>query len=264
MALITSIRSENFKLFLSLKSEIKDAEKYINRLTKERGEYIPFFAHIAAPLMSSAAKSISIIVRCKLGQDGTLDFLKQAALALHRIVIRCADFASIIANKALNFYQKIINILPSGTTLQLELMGQGDYRRELEPPTLMLATIATWWKTCGQRFTALPKQAVSSHEPPLQLCLNLDETYSPESKHNAEEENIIAVTAKPVTSEVNPVWNVNNRVSVEGGCFGTITAIKGNKASIQWDNGYKATYSFHEMERYRYQKTDLPHPTHTN
>lgn len=264
MALTTSIRSENFQLFLSLKSEIKEAEKYINCLTKERGGYIPFFAHIAAPLMSSAAKSISIIVRCKLGQDGTLDFLKQAALALHRIVIRCADFASIIANKALNFYQKIINILPSGTTLQLELLGQGDYRRELEPPTLMLATIATWWKTCGQRFTALPKQAVSSHEPPLQLCLNLDETYSPESKHNAEEENIIAVTAKPITSEVNPVWNVSNRVSAEGGCFGTITAIKGNKASIQWDNGYKATYSFHEMERYCYQNIDFPHPTHTD
>lgn len=174
MAGIPSLRSDNFQVFLSLQSQIKDAENTINRLAKGQGDYIPFFARIAAPFMRKTATSLGRIIRCKLGQEETLMLLKEAALTLHQIVIRCSEYASFIATKAFNFYQQIIDILPSGTALQLELLGQGDYRREFEPPMLMLPVIAKWWQERGQWFNAPQKKAVDPNKQPLQLCLDLD------------------------------------------------------------------------------------------
>ncbi|BAY08189.1 hypothetical protein [Calothrix sp. NIES-2098] len=245
MAVTTSLRSDNFQLFLSLQLELKDAEKYMQRLTKERGECIQFFAQIAAPLMSNAAKSIGTIIRCKLGHEETLSFLSQAALTLHRIWVRCADYAPLIASKALHFYQQIIDILPSGTTLQLELLGQGDYRREFEPPTLMLPTIAKWWNLHAHSRSAPQKKSVPNDSPPVQLCLAL-EAGTPTQGTAQEEE--------PGASAPHAGWVAGDRVRVDGGHCGTITAISGKQALIQWDNNYKATYTLEEMKRYRYQK----------
>lgn len=248
MAVTTSLRSDNFQLFLSLHSEIKDAEKFLTRLTKERGECIQFFAQIAAPLMSNASKAIGTIIRCKLGHEETVSFLSQAALTLHRIWIRCAEYAAIIATKALHFYQQIIDILPSGTALQLEILGQGDYRREFEPSPLMLAPIATWWKAHAHKVIAPQKKLVPHDTQPVQLCLELDA--GEPTQDATPEEN----TATFAPSAPQPVWVKGDRVRVDGGRFGTITAIRGKKAHIQWDNNYKATYTVEEMTRYRYQK----------
>lgn len=174
MAGIPSLRSDNFQVFLSLQSQIKDAENTINRLAKGQGNYIPFFARTAAPFMRKTATSLGRIIRCKLGQEETLMLLKEAALTLHQIVIRCSEYASFIATKALDFYQQIIDILPSGTALQLELLGQGDYRSEFKPPMRMLPVIAKWWQERGQGCN-VPQKKVAAHDmQPLQLCLDLD------------------------------------------------------------------------------------------
>ncbi|MBD2212913.1 hypothetical protein H6G27_23995 [Nostoc linckia FACHB-104] len=242
MAVTTSLRSDNFQLFLSLQSEIKDAATYITHLTKERGECIQFFAQLAAPLMSNAGKAIGTIIRCKLGQEETLSFLSQAALTLHRIWVRCADYAPMIASKALHFYQQIITIFPSGTALQLELLGQGDYKRDVEPPTLMLSTIASWWKRHAQGYRAPKTTASPTSTQPVQLCLDLDiEAPTP----------IDAPKEALLPSET---WKERDRVGVDGGYCGTITARAGKRVCIQWDNGYTARYTVEEMKRYRYYK----------
>jgi hypothetical protein len=245
MAVTTSLRSDNFQLFLSLQSEIKDAEKDIARLTKVQGGCLHFFAQIAAPLMRNVATSLGTIIRCKLGDEDTLSFLSQAALTLHRIWVRCADYAPMIASTALHFYQQIIDILPSGTALQLELLGQGDYRREVEPPTLMLSTIAKWWNMYAHSRNTPQKKSVPNDSPPVQLCLALEAGTPTQGSAQQEEAGASAPDTK---------WVAGDRVRVDGGYFGTITALKGKQALIQWDNNYKATYTVEEMKRYRYQK----------
>ncbi|QIR36810.1 hypothetical protein HCG51_08680 [Tolypothrix sp. PCC 7910] len=244
MAVTTSLRSDNFQLFLSLQSEIKDAATYITHLTKERGECIQFFAQLAAPLMNNAGKAIGTIIRCKLGQEETLSFLSQAALTLHRIWVRCADYAPMIASKALHFYQQIIAIFPSGTALQLELLGQGDYKREVEPPTLMLSTIASWWKRHAQGHRAPKTTASPTSTQAVQLCLDLNVV---DTTDTATEE-----TSSPTAPHEE--WVTGDRIGVDGGCAGTITHIRRHRAWIQWDNGYTAQYTVDEMKRYRYYK----------
>lgn len=172
MIAISSLRSDIFQKLLSLQSEIKDFEKQIERLIKKGGEITQYFAYRTAPLMSNAARSVATIIRCRLGDAETLLFLKEAALTLNRIVSRCADYAPTLATKVCLFYQKLVGMFPQGTTLQLELLGQGDYRRELEPPPLMLTTIATWWRTHGRHSRSPQPTRVQQHEQPVQLCLN--------------------------------------------------------------------------------------------
>ncbi|MEH2416682.1 hypothetical protein [Nostoc sp.] len=37
-----------------------------------------------------------------------------------------------------------------------------------------------------------------------------------------------------------------------------MTIFKGNKAKIDWDNGYSEVYSFEQIQRYGYKKLESP------
>jgi hypothetical protein len=273
MTTITSLRSEIFQALLSLQTEVKEFQKQIERLIKQGSQVTQFFARKAAPLLHSTAKGIATIVRYRVSDEHTLVFLKEATLTFNCIVVRCAEYAPSIATKALTFYQKLVALLPTGTALQLELLGQGDYRREFEPPTLMLANIAQWWNRHGQSWKSPQlKREPQHHEQPVQLCLDFEAVqpvHPSEDFEAIDQKSTFSLPHKLCTCDSNTAisalqpWQKGDRVTVEGGCLGTITAIKRKKALIEWENGYKAEYTFTEMKRYRYQKIDSTHLAHT-
>lgn len=63
--------------------------------------------------------------------------------------------------------------MPQGTALQLKLLGQGDYRREVNPHKPILPTIATWLNTHSRGDTPRNDDK-KKRDIPVQLCLDLE------------------------------------------------------------------------------------------
>ncbi|BAT56972.1 hypothetical protein NOS3756_59840 (plasmid) [Nostoc sp. NIES-3756] len=275
MTVFTRFRQVNFSAIESLAQNLKSALQEIARLEKDK-EY--FFiqneASLVHKLVKNAANSISHLVRIDLDNQKAVEVVKTVVKYLHTAYIRVCRTAGYVAQKVERLWSEAFNLLPSGTTLQPEMFAPNEVKSVEENKTPILGVIAKWFKDNAQRWAFQQQQKLdkqyfnyinNSKPKPLvavQLCLDL------ESVVPAKLVDLPQVIAQKVAASGYVEFEVENATTLESswsrgdrlessGYSGAIAEVKGNKAKIDWDNGYSNVYTFEQIHLYGYQKLEV-------
>jgi hypothetical protein len=268
-------RQNNFSAIESLSQNLKSTLQEVARLEKDNKYlFLQAEATMVYSLVKNAASSINHLVRINLDNEKAIALIKTVANYLYTAYIRVCKYTGYIAQKLEQLLHEAFNLLPSGITLQPELFAPNEINYVKENKTPILDVIAKWFKDNAQRWAfqqqqKLDKQYLDSinnrkQKSPVavQLCLDL-ESVTPvqpvDSPQVVTQELAVLVDMEfEVESETTPdsSWSRGDRLK-SGGCSGTIADVKGNKAKINWDNGYSEVYTFEQIHRYGYQKLEV-------
>ncbi|MDZ7966376.1 MAG: hypothetical protein RM368_15590 [Nostoc sp. DedSLP03] len=276
MTVFLQLRKNNFPAIESLAQNLKSTLQEVARLEKDNKYlFLQAEATMVYSLVKNAASSINHLVRINLDNEKAIALIKTVANYLHTAYIRVCKYTGYIAHKLKQLLHEAFNLLPSGMTLQPELFAPNEINPVRENKTPILDVIAKWFKDNAQRWAFQQQQKLDKQyfdyitngkqKSPVavQLCLDLESVtlaYPVDSPQVvAQKLAALGDVELEVESETTPdsSWTRGDRLK-SGGCSGTIADVKGNKAKIDWDNGYSEVYTFFQIHLYGYQKLKAP------
>ncbi|WP_375496070.1 hypothetical protein [uncultured Nostoc sp.] len=269
-------RQNKFSAIESLAQNLQSTLQELARLEKDNKYlFLQAEATMVYSLAKNAASSINHLVRLNLDNEKAIAVMKTVANYLHTAYIRVYKYTGYIAQKLEQLLHEAFNLLPSGMTLQPELFAPNEIHPVRENKTPILSVIANWFKDNAQRWAFQQQQKLDKQyfdyitngkqKSPVavQLCLDLESVtlaYPVDSPQVvAQKLAALGDVELEVESETTPdsSWTRGDRLK-SGGCSGTIANVKGNKAKIDWDNGYSEVYTFIQIHCYGYQKLEAP------
>lgn len=131
-----SIRSTNYQQLESLLIEINAFEVDLANWIKTGIVATKLKAGWAISIVKGISRNLSRILRYTFDDTAFTNSLRESATYLNRIYYQSLESSRVIAKSALFLYQKVIELLPGGTNLQLELFGSGDYSSSSDKPIL--------------------------------------------------------------------------------------------------------------------------------
>ncbi|MCC5611413.1 hypothetical protein LC612_32905 [Nostoc sp. CHAB 5834] len=275
MTVFIQFRQNNFSAIESLAQNLKSTLQEVARLEKDN-KYLFLKAEATRvySLVKNAASSINHLVRINLDNEKAIALIKIVANYLHTAYIRVCKYTGYIAQKLEQLLHEAFNLLPSGMTLQPELFAPNEINSLRDNKTPILDVIAKWFKDNAQRWAFQQQQKLDKQyfdyinngkqKSPIavQLCLDLESVTPAQSVDSlqviAQKFAALGDVELEVESETTPEssWSRGDRLK-SGGCSGAIADIKGNKAKIEWDNGYSDIYTFEQINLYGYQKVEV-------
>jgi hypothetical protein len=132
-----------------------DEVSQLNNLNIDPHQRKSFFSN--SPLVSWLKKNISNITENLLkiinhscSYKEVIKSLKAVATNLNRIYNRLINTLPAIANQVLELFEGVCSLLPFGTALQLELIGDDDYTSTNTEPVLAFAVVKQWLSRIGK------------------------------------------------------------------------------------------------------------------
>jgi hypothetical protein len=276
MTVLIQFRQNKFSAIESLAQNLKSTLQELARLEKDNKYlFLQAEATMVYSLVKNAASSINHLVRLNLDNEKAIAVIKTVANYLHTAYIQVCKYTGYIAQKLEQLLHEAFNLLPSGMTLQLELFAPNEINPLRDNKTPILDVIAKWFKDNAQCWAFQQQQKLDKQyfdcinngkqKPPVavQLCLDLKSVTPalPVDSPQVIAQKLAALgdVELEVESETTPdsSWSRGDRLK-SGGCSGTIADVKGNKAKIDWDNGYSEVYTFEQIHLYGYQKLEAP------
>lgn len=137
MSVFSSFRSNSYQLLQKLLTESNHFEAELYALIKDGLELTKIKAKWAKPIVKKVGQFLSRILRNRLDDKLIVETLKEVARKLNRVYYRSFQYSAAVADAAKKLYEKVIDMLPKNTSVQLELLGGGDYScKETKKPIL--------------------------------------------------------------------------------------------------------------------------------
>lgn len=171
MSVFSSFRSNNYQLLQTLLSDSNHFEAELYAFIKDSLELTKIKAKWAKPIVRKVGQLLSRILRNRLDDKIIVETLKEVARKLNRVYYRSFQYSTVVADTAKKLYEKVIDMLPKNTSVQLELLGEGDYsRKETQKP--MLGVVQKFLNQFGES-KAPKKNKVEPKGKQLELNLGL-------------------------------------------------------------------------------------------
>ena len=144
MNYINNLRSDVLDELYSIKEDLNRSQKH---LAKQKKDYPSVWA---LPYIKQAYSTIGRLVRYSSQNEATVCLLSQVARWMHVVWLRMKEMSPVIAERAKKLYERVCSLLPSGTTIQLELFDFAEfYNRFFEPVVCVWTKLwLDYWLVC--------------------------------------------------------------------------------------------------------------------